>query len=287
MVMPGPIRTPDQRLRIFVSSTMVELANERAAARRAIEKLRLIPVLFELGARPHPPRDLYRAYFRQSDIFIGIYGQQYGWVAPGSEISGIEDEYQLAAGMPKLVYVQPANADRAPRLTEMLDRIKSDGLSYRTFSRPSELTTLIADDLAILLSERFDQDRNVAVPEPEYRPHLPNPGTRFIGRDEDLERLKRWAEDDGSRLLAIVGPGGIGKTRLALEFAQSVASQFDRVAFVELEQVSTASSVPSLIAAAMQLPDSSDRSAMERTRDYLAAHRALLILDNFEQVMAA
>jgi hypothetical protein len=61
------IRTPDQRLRIFVSSTMKELASARAAARGAIERLRLIPVLFELGARPYPPRDLYLAYLRQSD----------------------------------------------------------------------------------------------------------------------------------------------------------------------------------------------------------------------------
>ena len=75
------IRTPDQRLRIFVSSTMKELAGERVAARAAIERLRLIPVLFELGARPYPPRDLYLAYLRQSDVFIGIYGQQYGWIA--------------------------------------------------------------------------------------------------------------------------------------------------------------------------------------------------------------
>jgi Domain of unknown function (DUF4062) len=84
------IRTPDQRLRIFVSSTMKELASARAAARSALERLRLIPVLFELGARPYPPRDLYLAYLRQSDVFIGIYGQQYGWIAPDQEISGSE-----------------------------------------------------------------------------------------------------------------------------------------------------------------------------------------------------
>ena len=49
------IRTPDQRLRVFVSSTLQEVADERQAAREAIEHLRLAPVLFELGARPHPP----------------------------------------------------------------------------------------------------------------------------------------------------------------------------------------------------------------------------------------
>jgi hypothetical protein len=56
-------------------------------------------VLFELGARPYPPRDLYRAYLEQSDVFIGIYAASYGWVAPGMEVSGLEDEYRLSAGM--------------------------------------------------------------------------------------------------------------------------------------------------------------------------------------------
>jgi hypothetical protein len=51
---PAVIRTPDQRLRVFVSSTLQELADERAAVKAAISRLRLAPVLFELGARPHP-----------------------------------------------------------------------------------------------------------------------------------------------------------------------------------------------------------------------------------------
>jgi hypothetical protein len=55
------IRTPDQRVRVFVSSTLEELGAERQAVTAAITQLRLTPVLFELGARPYPPRDLYRA----------------------------------------------------------------------------------------------------------------------------------------------------------------------------------------------------------------------------------
>ena len=50
------IRTPDQRVRVFVSSTLDELAAERVAAREAITQLRLTPILFESGARPYPPR---------------------------------------------------------------------------------------------------------------------------------------------------------------------------------------------------------------------------------------
>src|SRR5882672_10856533 len=82
------IRTPDQRLRVFVSSTLGELAVERRAVSRAIAALRLTPVLFELGARPHPPQQLYRAYLAQSDVFIGLYWQRYGQPAPGMQVSG-------------------------------------------------------------------------------------------------------------------------------------------------------------------------------------------------------
>jgi hypothetical protein len=65
---------------VFVSSTLGELADERRAVSRAISALRLTPVMFEAGARPHPPQDLYRAYLAQSDAFVGLYWQQFGWV---------------------------------------------------------------------------------------------------------------------------------------------------------------------------------------------------------------
>src|SRR6478752_2922858 len=96
------ILTPDQRPRVFISSTLQELAPQRAAARAAVERLRLIPVMFELGARPHPARALYRAYLAQSHVFVAIYYERYGWVAPHEHISGLEDEYRLSGGMPRL-----------------------------------------------------------------------------------------------------------------------------------------------------------------------------------------
>lgn len=52
---------------------MQELAPERHAVREAIESLHLTPVMFELGARPYPPRALYPAYLEQSDVFVGLY----------------------------------------------------------------------------------------------------------------------------------------------------------------------------------------------------------------------
>ena len=150
------ILTPDQRVRVFISSTLEELAEERAAARRAIARLHLVPVWYESGARPHPPRSMYRAYLKQSQVFVGIYWQRYGWVAPGMEISGLEDEYRLAAGKPMLLYLKRPAPDQEPRLTAFLDGIRAAGtVSYRTFATPRELERLLADDLAVLLSESF------------------------------------------------------------------------------------------------------------------------------------
>src|SRR5437764_13740215 len=98
---PPLIRTPDQPVRVFVSSTLDELAPERVAAREAITQLRLTPVLFESGARPYPPRALYRAYLAQSDIFIGLYWQRYRWVAPAMHVSGLHVDYQLSSAQPQ------------------------------------------------------------------------------------------------------------------------------------------------------------------------------------------
>ncbi len=142
------IRTPDQRIRVFVSSTLRELEAERRAVRAAIEGLRLAPVMFELGARPHPPRDLYRAYLQQSDVFVGVYGASYGWIAPGEDVSGLEDEYDLAPGdMPKLIYLKESTA-REPKLAALLDRIKADDtVSYASYSTPEQLAERLTADL--------------------------------------------------------------------------------------------------------------------------------------------
>jgi Domain of unknown function (DUF4062) len=150
------IRMPGKRLRVFVSSTPGELAAERKAAAEAIVQLRLTPVMFELGDRAHPPRALYRSYLEQSDVFVGIYWQQYGWVAPGEDVSGVEDEYLLCATKPRLLYVRDPAYKREPRLAGLLRRMQADGTSsYKQFAKPEDLRPLLAEDLARLLTERF------------------------------------------------------------------------------------------------------------------------------------
>jgi len=181
------IKTPDQRLRVFVSSTIHELAAERSAATRAIEKLRLSPILFELGARPHPPRDLYRAYLDQSHIFVGIYWASYGWVSPGMAVSGLEDEYDLAGEMPKLIYVKAPSPDREERLERLLERIRNDNVSYKPFHDPGELQHLIENDLALLLTERFQSVGGEPVERDRPALNLPAQLDRFIGRQDEID----------------------------------------------------------------------------------------------------
>src|SRR5215218_5949276 len=160
---PAVILTPDQRLRVFISSTLDELAEERAAALRAIRRLHLVPVWFESGARPHPPRSMYRADLEQSQIFVGIYWQRYGWVGPGMEISGLEDELRLAAGKPMLLYLKRPAPDQEPGLTAMIDGVRAAGAaSYRHFATARELERFLADDLAVVLRESF-ADATVSI----------------------------------------------------------------------------------------------------------------------------
>jgi predicted ATPase len=283
-----PIHTPDQRLRVFVSSTMQELAAERVAVRAAIERLRLTPVLFELGARPHPPRELYLAYLQQSQVFVGIYWQQYGWVAPGQELSGLEDEYRAAAGKPKLIYLKTPAPNRQPRLTAMIDRIRSDGLSYRSFSTPEELAGLLADDLAVLLSERFEVPEGSAGEPLQPRWRLPQPPSSFIGRKREVAGLRDLLSTPATRLVTLVGPGGIGKTRLALQVADGLRESFpDGVALVPLDTVRSPDLVPITVATALGLPDRGSRSPIEALGTFLRPRQMLLILDNVEQVLEA
>ena len=235
------IRTPDQRVRVFVSSTLQELADERAAVRDAVTRLRLVPVMFELGARPHPPRQVYRAYLAQSQVFVGVYWQNYGWVAPGEEMSGLEDEYRLSAGMPRLIYVKSPAPAREPRLAQMLARIKDDdSVSYQRFSDPAELQRLVENDLAVLLSERFEMTRP-AGPAADAVPAgaLPAPPTPLVDREQETAEVEDLVVRQGVRLITLTGPGGVGKSRLAVEAAGRLGPGFaDGVRFVDLASVS-------------------------------------------------
>jgi predicted ATPase/class 3 adenylate cyclase len=144
--------------------------------------------------------------------------------------------------------------------------------------RPERLSQLEAAGLPVDFPPIRSLDR---------RPNnLPTQLTSFVGRDRDLAATQLLL--DASRLLTLTGPGGIGKTRLALQLAAAAADGYpDGVWFVPLEPLREAELVPGAIAHVVGLADSGVRPAAELLVEHLAARTCLLVLDNFEQVIAA
>ncbi|HEX5695007.1 MAG TPA: DUF4062 domain-containing protein, partial [Acidimicrobiia bacterium] len=103
------------RLRIYVSSTLGELAPEREAAKSAIKTLRLEAAGVDLGTQGND--DL--APLETADIFVGIYWQSYGYTTDDSQTSPLEEDYDRARAMPRLVYVKEPASDRDPRLLRL------------------------------------------------------------------------------------------------------------------------------------------------------------------------
>ena len=280
-------------MRVFVSSTLKELAAERAAASTAIGRLRLTPVLFELGAHPHPPRALYRAYLAQSDVFLGIYWQQYGWIAPGETISGLEDEYRLSAGKPRLIYVKAPTPERDAKLAALLQQIQAeDSACYRPFETPEELQELIENDLALLLTERFERGQAGTAPAADARPrrmnNLPVQRSALIDRAQEAATIRSLLLREDVGVVTLTGPGGSGKTRLALHVATDLQDQFaDGVCWAPLAALSDSMLVVSTIAHIVGVRETGDRPVLDNLKDALRAKQLLLLLDNFEQVIDA
>ncbi|MEY9950957.1 putative ATPase [Leifsonia sp. EB34] len=260
--------------------------------------------MFELGARPHPPRELYRSYLQQSDVFLGLYWERYGWVAPDEQVSGLEDEYNLCPDdVPRLLYVK-ASDHRDERLTGLLNRIREDDrAAYKYFETSKELARLVEADLATLLAERFDQSRPSVQDEPDPSlaglrrsgpdpavadpVRLPVPLTGLVGRERDIAEIRGMLAS-GTRFVTLVGAGGIGKSRLAIAAARASAPEFeDGAVFVDLSAVHDPERVPSRIAQSLGVRDTGDAPIMDNLATALRERSILLVLDNFEQVVEA
>jgi predicted ATPase/class 3 adenylate cyclase len=121
----------------------------------------------------------------------------------------------------------------------------------------------------------------------EVKPHnLPAQLTSFVGREATLRDLRDRLRS--TRLLTLIGPGGTGKTRLAIRLAEDVIGQFeDGVWFVPLEALRDPELVPGAIALGLGVTPPSDRTPLAALQEWLPERELLLVLDNFEQVSPA
>lgn len=123
---------------------------------------------------------------------------------------------------------------------------------------------------------------------PAGRPELPVPPTPFVGREAELTAVHRLLGDPGCRLVTLIGLGGSGKTRLALQVGRGIQERFaDGVCFVPLAPVGSASLLPSTLAKVLDRSLAGARHPEEHIFDALAGREMLLILDNFEHLLEA
>lgn len=144
---------------------------------------------------------------------------------------------------------------------------------------PQQIYGLTHPDLTL---QEFPALRSLSA-----RPHnLPPQTSPFVGREEELANIGRLLEDPACRLLTLVGPGGTGKTRLALQAAAEKIEAFSHgVYFVSLDSVRTVESLPFVIADMIKFTFYSRENPEVQLLNYLREKEMLLLLDNFEHLL--
>ena len=242
-----------------------------------------------------------------------------GWLDPVrsrlAEVRVVVAQHRLAALL-TTGHPDRAVADLVPLIAEhpyleslwelRLRALYASGRQQAALAAFHELRRILADELGVepgpalrRLHEQIlahDPTLVAAAPTPivataprVVEVHLPRRGTRFVGRD--AERRDLAARLAANRIVTLVGPGGCGKTRLAVEVADDVCALFpDGVWFVDLSSVDDSDADPAdrvaaRLAATLGLDPGARRTAFDTLRDVLADRAVLLVLDNCEQVV--
>ena len=168
---------------------------------------------------------------------------------------------------------------------QVLELLELGGLETDSFSRQdwlqSPLNRLAITTLTPSASVRLAKE-GLAVS------NLPTPLTSLIGREWENEQIGKLLARSQTRLITLLGPGGVGKTRLAIEAVTKNSQQFvDGVFFVDLASISDPALVLPTVVQMLSVPEVKNKAIENSLRDYLRDKNLLLVLDNFEQVVAA
>jgi predicted ATPase/DNA-binding XRE family transcriptional regulator len=193
--------------------------------------------------------------------------------------------YRMDAGLTQERLAERANL--STRAVSDLERGLSRAPRYDTLDLLTRAMNLEAEPRAALFAAaRPALAREDAKAAPLQV--LPFPPTALLGRKQEVAQALGLVRERGVRLLTVTGPGGVGKTRLALEIAHDLRAGFaDGLAWIDLTVLRDPALVPQTVAQALGLREQADRPFSEQVRAFLQDKECLLLLDNFEQVLSA
>lgn len=279
-------------VRIFLSSTWLDLQPERAAVEAALRRMfdAAYAGMEHFGSRPETPREASLEEVDHCDIYVGLFGYRYG--------SGItEAEYRRARerGLPCLIYFKREPASEScgeresdPEAAQRLRALKEELAARHIvsfFDDPPSLATQVVADLhnqLVKLRPALDPpDASGSA-----RDNLPSELDTFIGREAELRRIRGLLAR--ARLVTLIGAGGAGKSRLAIHTARQLLQDFrDGVWLVELAALEEPSFLPQVVASALRLREVSGQPPIVTLTDHLRAKQLLLVLDNCEHLIVA
>lgn len=173
----------------------------------------------------------------------------------------------------------------AERLADVLEVMPGERVEFLRLARAPIKRAM---DEANITQATGIVGQSIAVAAPARLASLPLPPTALIGREAEQAQIARLLADPDCRLMTFVGPGGIGKTHLALQTAAMLAERFpDGAAFVPLAQVMAAENVAAAIANALGISHGGSQSPDEALLGALREREMLLVLDNLEHLLDA
>ncbi|MGC1785951.1 MAG: protein kinase [Terriglobales bacterium] len=262
-----------------------------------------------LGVDPTSDSDASTSISEQGTV-LGTVGYMSPEQATGGDVDFRSDQFSFGSVLYEMVTGFPAFRKKThAETTAAILRDEPERLGARMLPAPAPFVWIVERCLAKDPKERYASTHDLArdlaavrdrLAEASTRPsesrpsNLPVQRTAFIGREHEETALRQLLSRADVRLVTLTGPGGIGKTRLALQVASDVAAEFPGgVCFVPLSAVSDRALIASTIAQALGVRETTNRSSQESLQESLKEYVSgldqptLLLLDNFEHLVSA